>query len=207
VTTPLLKKITTDFTDQLMPPTPYLAQFISANINLRSNCVKLGFYDKGVVLCAYPHDRAGTYAWCVGVERRHPDGPGWRVGSCAARLYNSLRPALSSIVNLILEYEKNSESSGWRDQANRTQWREILGSFGNVNTLHVPDDLIREVSRSLQPENGESPMDVLPQLNKLSYSGSRGAGDKLMPFIKARRKAGHPITLTREPELPLSWAW
>ncbi|KAH9955693.1 hypothetical protein BC827DRAFT_1386300 [Russula dissimulans] len=205
MTTPLLKKTEAYFSDHVMSSVPSFALFISENNNLRSNCVKLGFYNKAVIICAYPHDKARIYTWRACFRRRDPDGSDWPVGSRAARLHDALRPALFSIVNLILEYDY-SRLAARGDQVDRTHWREILGSFGNVNTLHVPNGLIGEVSRSLKPENGESPMDVLPQLKKLSYSGSRGAGDKLKPFIKARRKAGRPITLTREPELPLSWA-
>jgi len=184
-----------------MSSVPSFALFISENNNLRSNCVKLGFYNKAVVICAYPHDKARIYTWRACFRRRDPDRSDWRVGSRTARLHNALRPALSSIVDLILEYD-HSRLPACGEQVDRTHWREILGSFGNVNTLHVPNYLIGEVSRSLKLENGESPMDVLPQLKKLSYSGSRGAGDKLKPFIKARRKAGHPITLTRGPDYP-----
>ncbi|KAH9955691.1 hypothetical protein BC827DRAFT_1378919 [Russula dissimulans] len=206
MTTPLLKKIEAYFSDRFMSSVPSFARLISENNNLRSNCVKLGFYDQAVVACAYPHDRARMYTWRACFNRRDPDGSDWRVGSRTARLHNALRPALSSIVDLILEYD-HSRLPACGPQVDRTHWREILGSFGNVNTLHVPNCLIGEVSRSLKPENGESPMDVLPQLKKLSYSGSPGAGDKLMPFIKARLEACRPITLTREPELPLSRTW
>jgi len=206
MTIPLLEKFEVYFFDNFMPPAPYLARFINANNNLRSSHVQLGFYTKGVVVCAYPHDGARMYTWRVSFSRRNPGLLDWLVAYRTAQLLNALRPALSSNVNLILEYESDSAPSESHNQADRTQWREILGSFENVNTLHVPNGLIGEVSRSLQAANGESLMDVLPQLRKLSYSGSRGAGDKLMPFVKARRKAGHPITLARR-ELPLSWRW
>jgi len=195
IAVPLLEKLDIHFFDQFMSPAPDLAQFIIANINFRSSRVELGFCDKGVVVCAYPHDRARVYSWRVSISRGPPDWLDWPpVASCIVQLLDALGPALSTVVGLILEYGRDSVPSEWLD---RTEWREILGSFGNVNTLHVPNDLIREVSRSLQAENGESPMDVLPRLKMLSYSGSRSAGDKLMPFIKARRKAGCPLTLAR----------
>jgi len=189
---PPLEKLDIDFFDELMSPAPDLAQFISANNNLRSSSVKLGFYYKGVIVCAYPHNRTRMYAWRVNIARRHPGWPDWLIASCTAQLLNALRPALSSVVDLILEYERDSALLEWQSQAGRTQWREILGSFENVNTLHVPNDLVKEVSLSLQERNGESQMGVLPQLEKLSYSGSRDASDRLVPFIEARRKQAIP---------------
>jgi len=47
----------------------------------------------------------------------------------------------------------------------------------------------------LQLEDGESPMELLPKLNKLTYEASGDPGGAFTAFIDARRDAGHPVTL------------
>ena len=86
-------------------------------------------------------------------------------------------------------------SSQWNTEADRTHWRELLGSFGNVKALHVDSWFIGPLSRALQPGEGESLMDLLPELQELSYSDYYNA---FAEFIDARQKAGRPVTLTNK---------
>jgi hypothetical protein len=71
----------------------------------------------------------------------------------------------------------------------------IAKSFSNVKTLLVDIGLTEDISWCLQLGDGELPPELLPELQKLRYSGIRSAGDVFTSFIAARRDAGRPITL------------
>jgi hypothetical protein len=112
-----------------------------------------------------------------------------------AQVFYMLRTACSVVEKLYLKYGSRFISSEWNDKADRPQWRELLRTFGNVKTLHIHYRLIEQLSRSLQPGEGESPMDLLPELQKLLYPASETSDDAFAPFIEAHRKAGHPVTV------------
>ena len=87
-------------------------------------------------------------------------------------------------------------SSEWNRQADRTFWHKFIGSFGKVKTLRVVEyELVEQVSRALQPGEGESPTELFPELQELLYS-RRGASDAFTPFVEARQKAGRPLTVS-----------
>ena len=85
-------------------------------------------------------------------------------------------------------------SPEWNRQADPTHWRELLGSFDKVKTLRVEYGLVEQVSRALQPGEGESSTELLPELHELSYS-ARGESRPFALFIGARKKAGRPLTV------------
>jgi len=102
------------------------------------------------------------------------------------------------VENLTLEeYREYSVSSEWCNMSDRTQWRDLLRSFSNVKTLRVDTGLIDELSCSLQLEDGESPVELLPELKELSYSDHHDHefDDAFTAFIDARRIAGRPVTV------------
>jgi hypothetical protein len=70
-----------------------------------------------------------------------------------------------------------------------------------VKTLRVCDGIVKEFSHCLRPDGGELPVELLPELQELSYSGSGDAqaDDAFTSFIDYRRNAGHPVTLIRHP--------
>ena len=116
----------------------------------------------------------------------------------AVQIINALRIVFSSVEYLSLEYTNNNSISLERtNEADRSQWRELLRSFSNLNVLHVPQELIPALSWSLgsEDENGESPMELLPELKELSYSGSHDDGDAFTRFIASRKNVGHPVAL------------
>ena len=65
----------------------------------------------------------------------------WQVSSMA-QIFNVLDPLFSAVVDLTLDYRSHILSSEWHIQSDRTQWRELLGSFRNVETLRVQDGLM-----------------------------------------------------------------
>jgi hypothetical protein len=73
-----------------------------------------------------------------------------------------------------------------------------------VQTLHVQDNLIGQISRSLQSGDGEPSLELLHNLKELVYSGGSNARDAFIPFINERQAAGHPVSLT-DHSLLLFW--
>jgi hypothetical protein len=86
-----------------------------------------------------------------------------------------------------------TRASEWHNGVDRILWRELLRPFDNVETLSVPKGLVDQLSRSLQLEDGESPMELLPKLNELKAGGNPGGA--FSAIIDAPRDAGHPVTL------------
>jgi hypothetical protein len=66
-----------------------------------------------------------------------------------------------------------------------------------VKTLGVGDGLVKALSYCLRLEDGEPPLELLPELQELIYSARHDAGDVFTSFIDARQSAGRPVTLVR----------
>ena len=64
-----------------------------------------------------------------------------------------------------------------------------------MKTLNVHDHLAKEASRCLELDNGEHPLELLPELQQLTYSGSSDTSDVFTSFIDTRQNVGRPITL------------
>ncbi len=145
-----------------------------------------------LVLTVYPHKGASRFTLEMDLGGKHLD---WQV-ACTAQVFHMLRERISVLEHLTFEYRRHSISSEWNNEANRTQWRELLGSFDNLKTLCVDMALVGQLSHSLQPSNGESPTELLPELQELSYSG-RSFPDAFIPFVDARLNAGCPVAVIR----------
>jgi len=124
------------------------------------------------------------YALFIQVDCRHLD---WQIAS-AAQIFSMLGSAFSVIENVTLDLKEHwlsGLSSEWFFQADRTQWRD-LRSFSNVKTLQVANKLISQLSHSLQLEDGESPVELLPELKELSFSNARVLDYSFTPLVNAR---------------------
>ena len=190
VTIPLLEKLQVYFFNQLTYSVPHLQQFMSAAGDLRLNTLTLAFHYDFLEVMSYPHKEARMYTLSMSLGGRHLD---WQVAS-AAQVFNQLKTILSAVEHLTLKYDRRTKSS-WYAEADRTQWRELLGSFAKVKTLFVSGDLVGQVSCALQPCEGESPTELLPELQQLSYSAIASSLNVFTPFIDARQKAGRPVTM------------
>ena len=147
-------------------------------------------------MTAYPHKGAKMYTFDMELGGRHLD---WQVVS-AAQVFGALRNVFSTVEDLVLEYNRHNISSEYNNEADRTHWRELLGSFSNVKTLHVADGLVEQLSRVLQSGEGESSTELFPELQELEYFASGNIGNGFTSFIEARQNAGHPVVaLTRRP--------
>jgi hypothetical protein len=71
-----------------------------------------------------------------------------------------------------------------------------------VKTLRVDEVLVEELSRCLELGDGELPLELLPELQELTYFGSGNTGDAFTSFIGARQDAGRPLTLVRRSPSP-----
>ena len=198
IATPRLEKLRIGFFNQFTFSVTRLLQFLNATENITFKSAKFWFSDKMVVVEVYPHEEAEMYALSVAVDCWHLD---WQVSS-AAQIVNSLSPVLSAVEHLTFEHEVHSQSSEEHDEADRTKWRQLLGSFRNVKTLRIAQGLVEEMSRCLELDDGDLPLELLPELQELTYFGSGNTGEPFTPFIDARQDAGHPFTLVRRSPSP-----
>jgi hypothetical protein len=139
----------------------------------------------------YPRDEAKIYALSI---RSYL----WQV-SFVAGFINARSQVFSAIDHLILECEGHSWL--YDSKGDRTEWRQILGSFSHMKTFRVNETLVGDLSRCIQGclrlDDGEHPLDLLPELQELTYSGNSNTSDVFTSFIDARQNAGRPVTLVR----------
>jgi hypothetical protein len=64
------------------------------------------------------------------------------------------------------------ESSEEHNEVDRTEWRKLLRPFSNVKTLRIEKGLVKDLSRCLELEDGEFPLELLPELQELSIMGA-----------------------------------
>jgi len=183
---------------QLTFTVPRLPQLVDTTKNLRFDRAVVVFGDKKIDVGIFLRG-ADTYAFGVRVDCWHLD---WQVSS-AAQICNALSPVFSPVERLDLLHEVHSRSSEEHNDVDRIEWRNLLRSFSNVKTLRVKDGLVEELSRCLRLEDGELPLELLPELQELTYPGSGNSGDAFTSFIDSRQNAGRPVTLIRDIPNPL----
>ena len=119
-----------------------------------------------------------------------------------AQISNALSQAFSAVGHLTFRHNIHRQSSVEHNTVDRIEWLNLLRSFGNVKTLRIKDGLVEELSRCLRLEDGELALELLPELQELTYYGSRDTDDAFTSFIDARQSAGRPVTLVRHDERP-----
>ena len=192
ITTPRLKRLSIKFFTQLTFFVPHLQHFMNTTENLRLDSAKFTFSRDGVYVRVYPRGDE-MYTLRINVHCLHLD---WQVSSMA-QIFNPLTQIFSTVEHLTLQHKVQSLSSEVHNEVDRIEWRKLLRSFSNVNSLHVDNGLVKELSRGLRLEDGEHPLELLPELQELTYSGSGDTGGAFKSFIDARQNAAHPVTLTR----------
>ena len=192
IATPRLEKLQIVFTKQPTFSVPHLAQFIKTTESLRFDSAIFVFFEGPADMKLYSRGETETYAISIIVKCLRPT---WQVSS-VAQISNALSQVLSTVDHLALE-EVHTPSSEGRSDVDPTELRRLLRSFNNVKTLLIAERLIEHVSRCLQLDDGEDPLELLPDLQELAYSGSGKTGDAFTSFIDARQNAGHPLTLIR----------
>jgi hypothetical protein len=195
ITTPLLEKLEIQFFNQFTFSAPCLRQFISTTENLRFDGAKFEFYTDRVNVAVYLRGGAQMHALSIMVDCWHLD---WQLSSIT-QISNYLGQMFSSVEHLTLEHKEHRQSSEEHNEVDRTEWRKLLRSFSNVKALWIDKGLVGELSRCLQLEDGEHPLELLPELQELTYPGSVDTVAEFTSFIDARQKAGRPVTLHRGP--------
>ncbi|KAF8468668.1 hypothetical protein DFH94DRAFT_775105 [Russula ochroleuca] len=191
LTIPLLEKLQVYFFNQLTYPIPHLQRLMSTAGNLRPNTTTLTFRKEHLFVMAYPHKGARMFTLSMELSGRHLD---WQVAS-TAQVFQTLGTVFSAVEHLTLTYDRHLISSEWNNEAERTQWRDLLGLFVNAKTLFVDGEFVGQLSHALHPGEGESPTELLPELQELSYSATASSLNVFTPFADARQKAGRPVTM------------
>jgi hypothetical protein len=169
---------------------PRLSQFVQTSKNLTFSAVQVHFSALSVSLYAVP------LKWDTPLLLKiwwgHLDS---QVAS-AAQLFGSLSPILSVVEQVTFSY-RHKQSSEFLNDADQIQWRELLMLFANAKVIHVEDHLVGKIFRSLPSpsDNGEPPLELLPNLKEVGYSGGSDVLDALTTFLNERQAAGHPISL------------
>jgi hypothetical protein len=163
---------------------------MNTNENFRFDRVEFDFYDERVHVGVYPLE-AETVAFSINVKSWHLD---WQVTS-VAQIFNGLSQMFSTVEHLSLGHGVHSQSSEEHNEVERTEWRKLLRSFRNVKTLRIGNGLVEDLSCCLRLEDGEDPLEVLPELQELTYSRSGNAGDAFTSFVDSRQNAARPVTL------------
>jgi hypothetical protein len=192
ISAPVLSELQIVFFNQLTFTVPRLLQFMGTSGTLSFNTVQLAFEHPFAELTASQLGEGRDHRFCVWIICRHFD---WQVSS-AAQILNTLQPVLSVAEKLTLLHVQIDLSSEWLNEVDRTQWRQLLRPFTNVKTLRVNDDLVGKLASSLQTEDREPPLELLPNLKEVEYSGGDEARDTFISFIDERQVAGHPVNLT-----------
>jgi hypothetical protein len=192
ITTPRLEKLGIVFFNQLTFPLPGLLQFMRATGSLRFHSAMFEFSNMAIRVVMYPHDASEKWAFRMDVDCVQLE---WQVSS-VAQIFNALSQAFSAVEHLTLKVGRGNLSPGlkWRHKVDRTEWRRLLHSFDNVKTLFIDYPLVADLARCLRLEDGNPPLELLPELQELVYSGI-SIGHAFDPFVDARRNAGRPVTL------------
>jgi hypothetical protein len=193
ITASRIENLQIGYHKQLTFSVPQLLQFIGRT-NLRFDRAGFQFNTEQVLVTVNP---PGTNlpmgALSIYVPCWHLD---WQVSSMA-HISNALRQIFSTVEHLTLSHMAHSQSSEEHNEVDRTEWRRLLRSFSNAKTLRINNGLVGELARCLRLDDGEHPLEPLPELQELRYSGGSDAGGAFTPFIDTRKNAGRPVTLTR----------
>jgi hypothetical protein len=192
ISAPVLNTLQIQLFSQLTFTVPRLLQFMddtSATFNFST--LHLAFNNDSVLLAA-PYVGQSYQPFWLRIVCRHLD---WQVSS-AAQILTSLQPLLSAVERLTLSHEEHSQLSEWHNEVDHTQWRQLLRPFSNLNTFCVQNELVERIADSLQTNSGEPPLELLPTLKELGYTGGDDARDAFTPFMDERQVAGHPVNLT-----------
>jgi hypothetical protein len=191
VSIPHLERIHIHFFNRMIYSIPHLRQFMSTIGNLQLKTAKFLFLENHLDVTIYPYKEAKSYTLSVELGGRHLD---WQVVS-AAQVFYSLNTVFSAVEDLNLQYYRHNISSEWNRQADRMHWCELFGLFGKVKTLRVEYGLVEQVSLALQHGEGESPTELLPELQEISYSTKGDLHNAFTQFVDARQNAGQPVTV------------
>jgi hypothetical protein len=186
------------YLNQLTFSVPQLLQFMERTKNLRFDRAKFNFKSKRIYVGVNrafdpPETNVLMDAFSINVDCCTLE---WQVSSLAF-IFNVPSQTFSAVEHLTLVHEAHFRSSQEQNEVDRTEWRKLLRSFSNVKYLRIGCELVGELSRCLRLEDGEDPLELLPELQQVTFSGSSNADDAFTSFVDARQNAGRPVTLIK----------
>jgi hypothetical protein len=192
ISTPALSVLHVYFFHQLTFTIPRLLQSIQTSENLIFDAVELGFESDFFNLIADPHRKLSEQPLFLQIGCKHFD---WQVAS-AIQILATLSPAFSLVNKLSIHHKEHYRSSEWHNQVDRIQWRELLRPFRDVKVLYLENGFVGlgGLSDSLPSRDGAMAMEILPNLEELSYPYT-AIGGTFTPFINERKAAGHLVRL------------
>jgi hypothetical protein len=183
---PALRKFSIYISDQRSyGALPNLSRFLDATTEFSFRVALINFRKDGVTIDSgdmRPHrgSKLPFYlsAWVEPLS--------WHTAS-VSNICSAIGPVFSGTEELIF--------GGYPEEdADCINWHTILRQFSNVKTLKVPDQLVEELSLSLEPDR-EGALGLLPKLQQIVVP--RDVEDDFDEFIDSRRIAGHPVNLVR----------
>jgi hypothetical protein len=191
---PLLSIFAIEFFNQLTFAIPHLSQFMRTSQNFDLRAIRLNFCsDRFIMKMANLEPYSSFY---MKIKCGHLD---WQVSSA-----EQILSGLDTIVEeLILCHEEfTTTSSEWHTEVDRTQWRDLLRPFGNMEILGVQNEFVEELGRSLHSDDEEMPLDILSNLKELRFPEGSKNDAACRRFIEQRQAAGHPVNPRR---VDISW--
>ena len=156
MTTPRLENMQIRLFKQLTFSVPRLSQFMDTTENIRFDEAVIMFQEKQIHV-GMSFREANTYSFVITVHCWHLD---WQISS-VAQICNALSQVFSAVERLTLRHYAHGQSSEEHNDVDRIEWHNLLRSFSNVKTLRVDNGLVKELSRSLQPDDGELPLEQI----------------------------------------------
>jgi hypothetical protein len=191
ISAPSLSTFHVGLFNQFFLTVPCLLEFIQTSENLRFTAVQIAFHALDVSL------HGVTRGWDTPLTLRIRCGDlDWQVAS-AVQFFDTLSPILSIVEQVTFSYEEHNQSSEWHNNIDQRQWRELLRLFTSAKAIRVQDNLVSKIFHSLSCGDGEPPLELLPNLEEIAYSGGSDAWDtfEFRVFLNERQKADHPISL------------
>ncbi|KAH9979261.1 hypothetical protein BGW80DRAFT_1454936 [Lactifluus volemus] len=168
---------------------PRLCQFIQSSESLTFRTIQVTFREPFVSLHAVP------WKWdtslMLQIKCGHID---WQVAS-VVQFFGTLSPVLSSVEKVAFSYDEGYQQLEWLNNVDRSQWRGLLRPFTNAKTIHIKDSLISRIFHSLPSDEGEPPLELLPNLEEIGHSGGGNGPDTFTRFLDERQVSGHPVSL------------
>ena len=115
--------------------------------------------------------------------------------SSLAQACSWLLPPLPSLEHLDI-YNSGFSSSGWKYEADNSQWLDFLHLFITVKDLVLDKPFVLSVASALQGLAAEQATEILPVLQNIFLESTQSSGpvpEGIARFITARKLSGHPV--------------
>ena len=167
INAPLLSTLNVEFVDELTFNLSRMVQFVRRTGEFRFRSVELQFDKELVSLMVDRHpERTGSYPFLLQVNCQPLD----RQAASVSQICHALEPVLADVEHLTLGFHKDG-SVPWEDEIDVEMWHGILRTFSSVQSLRLSGSLVGDLFRSLQLDEEELPLDLLPNLRELVSSG------------------------------------